>query len=604
MTATLQKAAAGSRRIPVPYNNAPPERIVGSSSEESFNEENSASQVLTSPSPSPSSSRGRPARSKYRHVTAYHSHVQPSCLSRDNLSTPSFIGFRNLVVIVLIVMNLRLVVENFMKYGVLICMRCHDYRRQDLMLGAILYALIPCHLLVACIIELAAARQVKGAIGRTKRDESKKRDKLLLEQSSWVFIALAHTINASLCLLMTSYAVYYHIHHPGIGTVCETHAIIVWLKICSYAFTNRDLRHAVLHPSPENRLPEIYDSCPYPRNITINNLCYFWLAPTLVYQPVYPRTDRIRWSFVAKRLVEVVGLSVFIWIISAQYATPVLRNSLDKVATLDWMSIIERIMKLSTISLVIWLAGFFALFQSFLNALAEVMRFGDREFYTEWWNSPSVGNYWRSWNRPVYHFMKRHIFSPLVGRGWSPFAASVIVFTFSGVLHELLVGIPTHNIIAKMMLQIPDNYGPILAIAAGAIPFASIVHGIFVGKMRKAAKIAYPTTYATVEQCKADPNAYRFNCAQRAHQNYLENMSLAMISTLVAGLRYPTATALVSGAWLAMRGLFAYGYVYSNKPQGKGRYLGGLHFPLYFILWSMSIYGVIIPMVKGENIFA
>jgi diacylglycerol O-acyltransferase-1 len=142
-------------------------------------------------------------------------------------------------------------------------------------------------------------------------------------------------------------------------------------------------------------------------------------------------------------------LSVFIWLTSAQYAAPVLRNSLDKIAVLDFTSIIERIMKLSTISLVIWLAGFYALFQSLLNALAEIMRFGDREFYSDWWNSWSVGMYWRSWNKPVYLFMKRHIFSPLVGRGWSPFAASIMVFLFSAILHELLVGIPTHNLIGR-----------------------------------------------------------------------------------------------------------------------------------------------------------
>ncbi|EGD93545.1 hypothetical protein TESG_01089 [Trichophyton tonsurans CBS 112818] len=406
-------------------------------------------------------SAGQKLRSKYRHVAAYHSEVKPSCLSRETEKTPSFLGFRNLMVIVLIVMNLRLVVENFMKYGVLICIRCHDYRKQDLMLGAVLYALVPCHLFVAYLIELAAAQLVKGAIGRVKRDESSSctSKELSALQTTWAYVAFAHTVNASLCLLVTTYVVYYYIHHPGIGTVCQLHAIIVWLKNCSYAFTNRDLRHAVLNPSPDNRLPEIYMSCPYPHNVTISNLSYFWLAPTLVYQPVYPRTERVRWSFVAKRVLELVGLGVFIWIISAQYAAPVLRNSLDKVAMLDWVSILERMMKLSTISLVIWLAGFFALFQSFLNALAEVMRFGDREFYSEWWNSPSVGSYWRSWNRPVYHFMKRHIFSPLVGRGWSPFAASLVVFTFSAVLHEVLVGIPTHNIIgvafAGMMLQLP-----------------------------------------------------------------------------------------------------------------------------------------------------
>lgn len=311
--------------------------------------------------------------------------------------------------------------------------------------------MVPCHLFVAYTIEFAAARQAKGAIGRRKRRDSaeeKERDQRTF-RSSWRYIAVAHTINATLCLLVTTLGVYYYIHHPGIGTVLEFHVIIVWLKICSYAFTNRDLRHAMLHPSPNALLPEIYNTCPYPRNITVSNLTYFWWAPTLVYQPVYPRNTHIRWSFVAKRVMEVCGLSVFIWLASAQYAAPVLRNSLDKIATLDLTSIMERIMKLSTISLVIWLAGFFALFQSFLNALAEVMRFADREFYMDWWNSPSVGSYWRTWNKPVYHFMRRHIFSPLVGRGWSPFMASFMVFTFSGILHELLVGIPTHNIIGS-----------------------------------------------------------------------------------------------------------------------------------------------------------
>lgn len=40
-------------------------------------------------------------RSKYRHVAAYHSELRHSSLSRDSNSSPSFLGFRNLMVIVL-----------------------------------------------------------------------------------------------------------------------------------------------------------------------------------------------------------------------------------------------------------------------------------------------------------------------------------------------------------------------------------------------------------------------------------------------------------------------------------------------------------------------
>ncbi|KAG9788030.1 Diacylglycerol O-acyltransferase 1 [Exophiala dermatitidis] len=409
----------------------------------------------------PSKPRVRP---KYRHVAALHTKVRPSCLSHEATETPSFIGFRNLMVLTIIVMNLRLVVENAQKYGLLITLQ-FNLRSQDIKTALVLYALTPCHLFVAYIIERVAMENAKGAVGKRKKDdpdgskpetEAEKKDFYY----TWWWIAFAHGLNASMALLITSSVVYYHIYNPGLGMICELHAIVVWLKTCSYAFTNRDLRHAMLHPGgPESALPELYSQCPYPRNVTLGNLCYFWWAPTLVYQPYYPRTDHIRWTFFFKRLSEVVALCVFIWLICAQYAVPVLRNSLDGMAVLDFSTIAERLMKLSTISLIVWLAGFFALFQSFLNALAEIMRFGDRVFYEDWWNSTSLKEYWSTWNKPVYHFMRRHIYSPLVGRGWSPQAASALVFVFSGFLHELAVGVPCHNILGVaflgMVLQLP-----------------------------------------------------------------------------------------------------------------------------------------------------
>ncbi len=345
-------------------------------------------------------------------------------------------------------------------------MRCHNYQRQDLILGIALFLIIPCHLFIAYIIELAAAKSARAQRLRSRRRSGTETPTPSAGEAAkfkrtWKLVAWSHTMNVTLALAITSYTVYYHVHHPLIGTTAEVHAIIVWLKTASYAFTNRDLRHAYLHPSQriEDLLPEIYASCPYPQNITLENLCYFWWAPTLIYQPVYPRSPTIRWPFIVKRLLEICFLSAFIWVASAQYAAPVLLNSLNTISSLSFLGIAERVMKLSTISLVVWLAGFFALFQSFLNALAEITRFADRDFYEDWWNSPSVGAYWRTWNKPVYQFMKRHVFSPLIGRGWSPWSASVAVFSLSAVLHELLVGVPTHNVIgvaaAGMLFQLP-----------------------------------------------------------------------------------------------------------------------------------------------------
>lgn len=427
---------------------------------------------------------------KYRHTAALHSKSRPSTLGHDAIETPSFLGFRNLGLIVLIAGNLRLLLENIQKYGVLICIRCHDFRTQDLQVGLVLYTLVPCCLLVAYLIELFAAyeartQRLRASNARERsREESNERkagstsptrDEQDRFKTTWYIIAALHALNISFALFVTSFVIYYYVNHPLIGTVVEMHAIIVWLKTASYALTNRDLRHAYLHPKTGEleAIPELYRSCPYPENITFGNLGYFWWAPTLIYQPVYPRNDKIRWLFVLKRVGEIIGLCVLMWVLSAQYAAPTLQNSLKAWEEWDLAAMVERILKLSTISLIVWLAGFWALFQSFLNALAEVTRFADRSFYDDcecyhylgglddlmlisifffvWtgWNSDSLGTYWRTWNKPVSNYFRRHVFTPLMGRGYSYNTSAVTVFTISAILHELAVGIPTHNIIGE-----------------------------------------------------------------------------------------------------------------------------------------------------------
>lgn len=413
----------------------------------------------------PTHEHSQAAYRKYKHAFAVHSKNHTSSLSRESPAPVSFIGLKNLAFSVLACMILRLMIENFKKYGVRVTISSTGPSHSDLMYGTLLYLTVPVHLFIAYAIEKLAAQYAQGAVGRVKRSDSSNQDKQLEDERRrllhlWRLIAFLHAVNATANLVNSSAVVYYLIDNPGIGTFHELHAVIVWLKVCSYAFANRDLRHALLKPDPTgNVLPPLYDRCPYPNNITIFNLCYFWWAPTLIYQPVYPRTEKVRWDFIFKRLGEVVIALFIIWIASAQYAVPLLQNSLADISRLDLINMIERVLKLSTISTVCWLAGFYAFFQAGLNALAEFMTFGDREFYSDWWNCSDVRSYWTSWNKPVSNFMKRHVYAPLTGRGVPSATAAMVTFLFSAVLHELLVGVPTHNVLglafAGMVLQIP-----------------------------------------------------------------------------------------------------------------------------------------------------
>ncbi|KAJ0415588.1 hypothetical protein BJY00DRAFT_254261 [Aspergillus carlsbadensis] len=141
-------------------------------------------------------------------------------------------------------------------------------------------------------------------------------------------------------------------------------------------------------------------------------------------------------------------------------------------------------------------------------------------------------------------------------------------------------------------ITVPEGYGQAIAVALGVIPVLGFIHGTVVGNLRKAAGVPYPHSYATVEQTKSNPKAHQFNCAQRAHSNFLENAPQTMLSILVAGLKYPQLATALGGAWVIFRILFLHGYVYTNKPHGKGRYNGGLFWFAQAALWGLSAFGV------------
>jgi len=110
--------------------------------------------------------------------------------------------------------------------------------------------------------------------------------------------------------------------------------------------------------------------------------------------------------------------------------------------------------------------------------------------------------------------------------------------------------------------------------------FFSAWHGMRVGPFRKKAKVPYPNHYASSEAIAscADPelkkNMYLFNCAQRAHANFLENYSAFLPAMLIAGIAYPVGAAVTGVIWTISRYLYAVGYTRKDKNNGSGRLLG------------------------------
>ena len=65
-----------------------------------------------------------------------------------------------------------------------------------------------------------------------------------------------------------------------------------------------------------------------------------------------------------------------------------------------------------------------------------------------------------------------------------------------------------------------------------------------------------------------------------------------MLFILAAGLKYPNAAAIIGGAWLIARVAYLYGYVYSGKSRGRGRYVGAWFWLCQGALWALTVFGV------------
>lgn len=57
-----------------------------------------------------------------------------------------------------------------------------------------------------------------------------------------------------------------------------------------------------------------------------------------------------------------------------------------------------------------YLLVFYIIWDAILNAIAELTRFSDREFYGPWWNSVTWDQFARDWNVPVHRFLLRHVY--------------------------------------------------------------------------------------------------------------------------------------------------------------------------------------------------
>ena len=171
-------------------------------------------------------------------------------------------------------------------------------------------------------------------------------------------------------------------------------------------------------------------SC-YPHNISAGNWFFFLNIPTLVYTTKYPRTKSIRWWYVLEKLFTTFCVFSFMTILIAEKIQPIWTRP-------DIYDPVTAIVKLFIPVTCLYLATFYIVFEPILNGFAEVTRYGDREYYEDWWNSTTWDEFARKWNKQVHLWAMCHCYLPLIQRRkLSKMLAGILTFFISSVIHEL-----------------------------------------------------------------------------------------------------------------------------------------------------------------------
>ena len=191
----------------------------------------------------------------------------------------------------------------------------------------------------------------------------------------------------------------------------------------SHSFVRNTLP-GVIHYSDRLHLP------------SFSSYARFLFLPTLIYQKNYPLRKKINWKFFFKTLVEFV---VGIFILSFRFekgSSFIQETGLRKFTVTEIMQ--DFVENSTEVAFLIMIVHYVCL-HCIQNLFGELFRFGDRLFYTNWWDLLDLNTSLVKWNLIVAQWIYYYVYLDFKNYVRdNVFAIRLVSFVLSFVVHEWL----------------------------------------------------------------------------------------------------------------------------------------------------------------------
>lgn len=225
----------------------------------------------------------------------------------------------------------------------------------------------------------------------------------------------------------------------------------------SHAFVRENVPRAILYGQIYSQQIETdknsSDTIPQSPCPEFSKFLYFMFVPTLIYRDSYPRTSSIRWKYVLSQLSQFAAASLFSYYLFYRFCMPVFRHFKSEHVTLKIF--VLSILNCTLPGALLLFCSFYGFLHCWLNAFAEMLRFADRKFYSDWWTATSWSSYYRTWNIVVHDWLYTYIYRDChkaLGVKYRLVSLYTVIF-LSACVHEYILAIAFGYFYPVLFLQ-------------------------------------------------------------------------------------------------------------------------------------------------------